>query len=480
MENKKVELKQNLIDKKPGALRDIIAYCKENISTMDINDETDYFLNRASTLYLMKNNIGHFNKEEAKYLTEYFAKLGSKLYAEAYGIKGEIDIEILPSEEYEEKQKGQKSIAVCIPHKDNSFTLRYSEEKVCQKLMTNDPDKFLRAMQTIIHEVVHVYQNIMVQQDYKDVNARQAKKGYRMALEKITRQVFPKFYNENYDKLLTENDAEEWGLSLSLDILRVYNKGVYELFTEEEIQAKFEQYRERSEEEKNILGEGVNSPTLKTMEFLAQNAPDFRKLYPILEVAYHNDGPRKTITELLDDRAERIAKGEPSIDDTNELLLEILNSRDTTPEERREEIDELNKYIISKGVEDKFVYELLSSRLQRYGIKETSIQEYIEITKAQVKEKGIDEVEQEKIRPEEETFRDGIGDKEEEEQGRKEDQIKDEETTWLETMQRFNERATEIEGYPKKQETVIQAISVAEKQRTEQEKGVKISNDGVR
>ena len=47
-------------------------------------------------------------------------------------------------------------------------------------------------------------------------------------------------------------------------------------------------------------------------------------------------------------------------------------------------------------------------------------------------------------------------------------------------MQRFNERATEIEEYPKKQENVIQAISVAEKQRTEQEKGVKIANDGVR
>lgn len=480
MGDKKVELKQNLIDKKPGALRDIIIYCKENISTMDINDETDYFLNRANTLYLMKNKIGHFNKEEAKYLTQYFAKLGSKIYAEAYGIEGKINIEVLPSEEYEEKQKGQKSMAVCIPHKDNSYTLRYNEEKVCQKLMTNDPDKFLRGMQTIIHEVVHVYQNIRVQQDYRDVNAVQAKKGYLMALEKITRQVSPKFYNENYDKLLTENDAEEWGLSVSLDILKMYNKDVYELFTEEEIQAKIEQYRDRSGKEKNILGEGVNAPTLKTMEFLAQKGSDFRKLYPILGVAYHENGPRKTITELLDDRADRIENGEPSIDDVNELVLTILDSRDMSHDEKRVEIKELDKYIVSKGIEDEFVYELLGSRLQRYGTNETAIQEYIEMTKAQVKEKEIDEAEQEKIRPKEETFRDGIGDKKEEEQGRKEDQIKDKETTWLETMQRFNERATEIEGYPKKQETVIQAISVAEKQRSEQEKGIKLSNDGVR
>lgn len=442
MENKKVELKQNFINKQPGALRDIIAYCKENISTMDINDETDYFLNRASTLYLMKNKIGHFNKEEAKYLTQYFAKLGSKIYADAYGIEGEINIEVLPSQEYEEKQKGQKSIAVCIPHKDNSYTLRYNEEKVCQKLMTNDPDEFLRGMQTIIHEVVHVYQNIRVQQDYRDVNAGQAKRGYLMALEKITRQVIPKFYNENYDKLLTENDAEEWGLQIGLEILGIYNKDVYNLFNQEKMQTTFEKYRKRGAEEKNILDEGVNAPTLKTMEFLAQNGPEFRKLYPILGVAYHENGPRKTITELLEDRAERIENGEPSIDDVNELVLTILDSRDMSHDEKRAEIEELDKYIVSKGIQDEFAYELLGSRLQRYGTNETAIQEYIEMTKAQVKAKK--EVE-------------GINNDTQAEE-------------WMETMKGFNDRATEIEGHSTKQADIVQDISIKQKQISNDEK----------
>lgn len=441
MENEKIELKQNLINKQPGALKAIVKYCQENINSMDINDETDYYLCRASTLYLMKNKIGHFDKDEARCLTVYFAKLGSKMYSMAHGIEGKINIDILPAEEYK-KLRGEKSNAVCISHNDNSHTLIYSEEKVCQRLMTNDPDEFLRAMQTIFHEVVHVYQDIRVQRDYRDVNAVQAKRGYRMALEKITRKVYPKFYTENYAKLFTENDAEEWGLSLALDALKIYNKGVYELFDKEEIQTRIEQYRKRSEEEKNILGEGVNSPTLKTMEFLAQNAPYFRKLYPILGVAYHEDGPRKTITELLDDRAERIAKGEPSIDDTNKLLLEILNSRDTTPEERREEIEELDKYIVSRGIEDEFVYELLSSRLQRYGTKETAIQEYIEMTKAQVKEKKEAE---------------GIN--------------KDEEVAeWIETMKGFNDRANEIEGHSKKQADIVQAISTEQRQKNHDEK----------
>lgn len=430
MENEKIILKQNFINKQPGALKAIVTYCQENMNSMDINDETDYFLCNVNTMYLMKNKIGHFDKDEAKYLTSFFAKLGSKLYYEAYGIRGKINIEILTSEEYEEKQKGQKSNAVCIPHKDNSYTLRYSEEKVCQKLMTNDPDKFLRGMQIIIHEVVHVYQNIRVQQDYREVNAGQAKKGYRMALEKITRQVNPKFYHENYNKLLTENDAEEWGLNLALDILKIYNKGVYNLFSEEEIKSKIEQYRTRAEEEKNIFGQDVN--TLKIMEMIAKEAKTYRKQYPILGVAYHENGPRKTITELLEDRAKRIAKGEPSIDDVNELVLEILNSRDSTPEEKREEIKELDKYIVSKGVEDEFAYKLLSNRLQKYGTKEVAIQEYIEMTKAQVKKKK--------------------------------------EAEWMETLKGFNERVNEIEEHSKKQADIVQTISTEQKQKNDDEK----------
>lgn len=446
MENEKIELKQNFINEQPGALKAIVKYCKENINSMDINDETDYYLCKVSTLYLMKMKIGHFDKDEARCLTVYFAKLGLKMYSVAHGIEAKVNIDILPAEEYK-KLRGEKSNAACILHNDNSYTLIYSEEKVCQRLMTNDPDEFLRAMQTICHEVAHVYQEIRVQRDYRDVNAIQAKRGYLMALEDITRKVYPKFYTENYAKLFKENDAEEMGLSMALDVLKMYNKGVYELFDKEEIKTRIEQYRKMSKEEKNILGK--KSPTLQTMEFIAQNAHGFRKLYPILGVAYHEDGPRKTITELLDDRAERIAKGEPSIDNANELLLEILNSRGTTPEERREEIEELDKYIVSRGIEDEFVYELLSSRLQRYGIKEAAIQEYIKMTKAQVKEKKEAE---------------GIN--------------KDSEAAeWMETMKGFNDRANEIEGHSKKQADIVQAISTEQRQKNVDEKVVEDTND---
>lgn len=47
-------------------------------------------------------------------------------------------------------------------------------------------------------------------------------------------------------------------------------------------------------------------------------------------------------------------------------------------------------------------------------------------------------------------------------------------------MKAFNERATEIKDYPKKQEVVIKAVTQAEKQRVEQDKGVKNSNDEIR
>ena len=44
MENEKIILKQNFINKQPGALKAIVTYCQENMNSMDINDEIDYFL----------------------------------------------------------------------------------------------------------------------------------------------------------------------------------------------------------------------------------------------------------------------------------------------------------------------------------------------------------------------------------------------------------------------------------------------------
>ena len=59
-------------------------------------------------------------------------------------------------------------------------------------------------------------------------------------------------------------------------------------------------------------------------------------------------------------------------------------------------------------------------------------------------------------------------------------ELQDKEKKWMETIKAFNEKATEIKDYPKKQEAVIQAITQAEKQKAEQDKGVKNSNDEIR
>lgn len=445
MENKKLELKQNFINTQPDSLKDIIEYCKENIKSMDLSDETDDFLCRACTVYLMKHKIGYFDNNEAKFLTLYFAKCSAKLIFDVNKVKGKIDINILPTEEYK-KLRGEKGIAVCIPNEDKSHTLIYSEEKVTDQLRTDDPYKFLRTIQTICHEVVHVYQNIRLQRDYKEVNALQAKKGYIMALEKITRLLFPNFYKENYTKLLSENDAEEWGLTLALNFIRAFNKDVYELFDKEEIQTRIEQYRKRATEEKNIVGKYL--PTLKAMEFLANSVPEYRKLFPILEVAYHKEGTRKTITELLEDRQERISEDEAAVENSNELLLTILNSRDATSEERLQEIKELDEYIISKCIEDEFTYNLLTNRLQKYGMKETSIQEYIEIIKTQVK--------------------------------MQKDEYKDKVENTAECIEKksdFSDITTKIDEYSKKQEDAIHIIATEQEQTSDDEKVVEDTDD---
>lgn len=445
MENDKIELKEKLNSNYSKTnLDEVVEYCKENIEQMNISNETDDFLCRVATQYLMKYKIGEFDIREANFLTLYFAKFGVKSISPEL----KVDISIVPKEEYEKiSEKG--SNATCISHKDNSYTLIYSEEKVSKKLMTNNPDNFLRAMQTILHEVVHVQQKNRLQSDYRNLNAQQAKRGYILALETVTRHVYPEFYKKNYNKLLTENDAEKNGLLLALDILRICNKSVYEMYSEEEIKSRVEQYDNNALEEKEIL-KGKLLPTLQTMEFIAAKAQDFRDLYPILNIAYHQNGDRKSIVDLLKDREDRMLKDKTTVLDNNELVYTILNSRGLSIEEIRAEIEELDKHIVSKGEKDEFAYELLGSRLQKYGAEEAKIQEYIKMTKAQVKGKSDDEKTN-----------------------------KDEQEEWLETMKGFNEKVSEMDGHAKKQETMIKFISSLEEQKTKG-KDLKYSEDITR
>lgn len=393
MENIKNQLAEKLKkDYSYSNLQEVINYCKQNIHSMDLNNDTDFYLCSTTNLYLFKQKIGCFNKDETKFLTISLSKLGIKMF----NIKEEkINIELMESEEYK-KFRGKNSMAVCIKN-DNTHSIIYSD-KVCEEIMSSDPYKFLRGLQTIFHETVHIFQDEKIQKDYTKLNAVQAKNAYIMALEKVSRMINPEFYEKNYSSLLNENDAEKNGLIAAMEVLKIYNKKVYNFFDKDELEQKMKKYDGRSSEnQKEIFGiKPKEGQTIILMEFLTKEwlkrDTKLLKDYPILEIAYNKDGTQKNVIELLEDRNLMLNKRDNltnnSIEDINDLFFTIIHNRDRTDSEFVEEIDSLEKYILSKNIKDDFVYEILHNRLQRFGLEEKMIEKRIGDIKYNIEEKN--------------------------------------------------------------------------------------------
>ncbi|MCI9366411.1 MAG: hypothetical protein HFJ54_07920 [Clostridia bacterium] len=232
----------------------VVEFCKKNIDTMDLRNETDEFLCQMATIHLMKYKIGRFDRSEAIYLTKFFAKYNVNIYEKTGLLSEQVDISVLENEEYE-KTKG-KSQAVCLDKAEDGQEITYSA-KVVEQLMSNDPIKFRRGLQTIVHEVVHATQNsLMSKENLENTSAANIEQGYLMALETVTRRRMPKFYNDNYSYLIKENSAEANGLKMAMQMLRIYQPKVYELFDEKETEETIEAYTRKAQTSDRNLGKG--------------------------------------------------------------------------------------------------------------------------------------------------------------------------------------------------------------------------------
>lgn len=392
MNEEKIKLKR-ILEKEYSVenIKKVVEYCKENIQSMDFNDETDFYLCHATNLYLFKNKVGKFDKEEAEFLTISLAKLGSKMFK----VKEKTDIDIMKEKEFSELN-GDGGRAANALKSDNTHSIIYSE-KVCDELMSDDPAIFLGSLQTIFHEVVHSFQAEKMQRDYNKLNAVQVKNQYIMGMEKIVRKVNPEFYEKNYAFLLGENDAEKNGLICAMQILGIYNKNIYNFLDKDVIEKKIESYDNMmNEKEIEIFGmKNDKSKNIIFMEFVTREClkkyPELMEEYKSLEVAYHKDGTQKSTLELLEDRKLRIEQSKnlenDSINDINELFSTIINNREMSKNDRIDEIVNLEDYIVANNVQDQYIYELLDTRMKCYGLKKELIEERIQVVRNRIAEK---------------------------------------------------------------------------------------------
>ncbi len=204
--------------KTEASYQEIIKWCSENASKLDLKDKDQQYLYEMSTRYLMKVKIGHWNEQDANTIIHYFAKL----YADIYGMADKVTVEVLDLPEYRERFK-DNSEAKHIRYSTGRSDLVYSSE-VVEYLKSNDMLKFMEGLQTIFHEPVHVVQYNRLYETQNHGEFHYNGDTYRTALEVITRKVDSNFYENNYFKLFMEYQAEYIGLAQAMNMMNTYYK----------------------------------------------------------------------------------------------------------------------------------------------------------------------------------------------------------------------------------------------------------------
>jgi len=374
--NELVEIIKNKKQTK-DTYEDTLKWCSENIRTLDMTNKDHVLLYETSMHYLMKNKLAQWNKEDACLATSYLAKK----FAHSIGIDGNVDIEILEKEEYE-KEFGETSNAICENNGDGTFSIIYSD-KVTDRLLSDNADDFLNGFQTVFHEVVHTMQNSMIQRKEIDGEAiPYTKSMYIMALETISRKVDPEFYEKNYAKLLKENHAEKIGLKQAMATIQKYSPILYVKYNQEEIAKRMEQYDENFYESEislfNNNGSAINMIDTGCCTYIMNN-PEALEKFPILKLAFNDDGTKKDIIQILKDRNEMLKDGRSPevIDELYKTIANQKNFRAGGLKGTKSELEDLDNYIRETGTDDEFVYDLIRFRLQKAKLEPEKIEEYM-------------------------------------------------------------------------------------------------------
>lgn len=352
--------------------RDLVQWCDDNKFNMNLNNKLVYNLYNTMVNYAINVKKDNLDEKEASIFICFFVKKK----AIELGIDKLVSIEILGKDEYEKKH-GKNSKAKCIQDKKCKFKLIYSQ-KIVEELMSTNQNEFLRGMQTIFHEIRHVAQNLAMQIDSTKLYKKSI---YIMALETITRNVSSEFYKDNYKHLIRENDAEKYGLKIALQTIKEININLYNLFDEEKIKKKMKIYEDNFyKSDLEIIGlQGSAIKVLDTMtEVCISKHTELLNEYPILKLGYNENGTKKDIKQLLEDR-DKLINERPKVE-IDDLYNVIINQKFFDYEEgigTKDELLALDEYVEKTGTDDEFIYNLVRIRLNRSKWTEKEKEKFI-------------------------------------------------------------------------------------------------------
>lgn len=346
-------------------------FCIDSVETMQIMDESEYKLYDKMTNYLMNEKIYHFTESEAKYLIYFFAKFG--MYKLDKDLEKQVKIKIVGKEKMEELECG-KSKAVCCYNESGISTIFYSDQ-VVNEIMSDDIEQVADGIKIVFHETVHAYYNKLMKTDCFELNPLYATKTYIIALENLIRDISEEYYSDNYKVLIQENEAERMAIISLVNVFKKYNKEINKILNVDVLKKRIKNYQEAPcKNSRKLLGivikKGYNLPY---MEFVAKKIlvkePGYLEKYPILKIAYNENGTRKSISQLLEDREKRMQRKNATSKSINDLFYFILNNRITSEDEDYNELEELSNYNECNEKKDVFLENLIRSRLIRMSRK---------------------------------------------------------------------------------------------------------------
>ncbi|MBR3162729.1 MAG: hypothetical protein IKF17_01335 [Clostridia bacterium] len=477
------ELAEKLKNTQPKtveALEEVVKWCSDNADNLNIGDSDQKYLYTMATKYLMQIKIGRWNDDDAKVAVHTLAKMS----ASEMDIDEEVAVKILSDEEYQAMARSKTSRAVCVNHGDDTYTVVYSP-KVIEQLKSNHQDDFLDGLQTVFHEVVHAQQGSAIHR--AEINGQTVEwsgNTYRSALETIVRQIKPEFYYDNYDSLFKENQAQFIGLQKALVYIKALSPKLYELYDEHEMIDRLQGYADKMNDDRDMTFGSVTARGDSLVDMICRlyikDHPEQIKEFPILQRAYNEDGRKKDIIQLLQDRQALIDSGQANAK-TDELYETIANYRNYEKGELRGELDALDEYVAATGTDDEFVFQLIEQRLGRTTLDEQVVAKYMEDTRRQAEIargriqseaelKEIEKEEQEIAPREEESIKDEVGDQfEPKTEGQKQEEVQVE-AMWQNRFQSWDRNSVNLPNGAKRKEEAVRVMQDIERERREQDR----------
>ena len=278
------------------------------------------------------------SKKEAEFLLKYYARQSLMFL----GVGKKIDIKIYSKAKMKSKYArgngkaipdGLKGVIAVSNPTDSKIT--YSEQLI-DDIASGNPDEMYRAFRTIMHETKHIEQ--AYRREYSI-------SGYIMALETMAMHVDPFVYLNNYWGTYRECDAEKYGI----DATQTELPGLYRVIDKRKLRENWINFKAGlSGQTKTIIGRVVNDygsimlsgseyPEGERIKILELIAEDYIKKYPkkafeeypVLRLAFKNNGKRKSISELLGNM-QALVDGESSIAKTEAietLYITIITNR---------------------------------------------------------------------------------------------------------------------------------------------------------